>query len=94
MKWDMPINIRGPIHLPTGGVRIIRQKSSAVPSHMGLTQDIFGITDTQPRGHDPTVDSEAIFCGMQVSFQKLTIYLNLFIDSLTKKISFRNCFSD
>lgn len=32
---------------------------------MGLTQDIFGITDSQPGGHDPTVDSEAIFWGMQ-----------------------------
>jgi len=61
----MPINIRGLIHLFSGGVRIIRQKPSAVLSHMGLTQDIFGIADSQPRGHDPTVDSEAIFWGMQ-----------------------------
>lgn len=61
----MPTNIRGPIHLSAGGVRIIRQKSSAVLSRMGLTQDIFGIADTQPGGHDPTVDSETILWGMQ-----------------------------
>lgn len=61
----MPINIRGLIHLSAGGVRIRRQKPSAVLSHMGLTQDIFGITDSQPGGHDPTVDSEAVFWGMQ-----------------------------
>lgn len=61
----MPINIRGLIHLSAGGVRIIRQKPSAVLSHMGLTHDIFGIADSQPGGHDPLVDSEAIFWGMQ-----------------------------
>lgn len=61
----MPINTRGLIHLSTRGVRIIRQKPSAVLSRMGLTQDIFSIADSQPRGHDPTVDSEAIFWGMR-----------------------------
>lgn len=54
-----------PNHLSSGGVRIIRQKSSAVLSHMRLTQDIFGIADSQPGGHDPVVDGEAIFWGVQ-----------------------------
>lgn len=54
-----------PNHLSSGGVRIIRQKSSAVLSHMRLTQDIFGIADSQPGGHDPVVDGEAIFRGVQ-----------------------------
>lgn len=61
----MTINIRGLNHLSSGGVRIIRQNPSAELSHMRLTQDIFGIADSQPGGHDLVVDSEAIFWGVQ-----------------------------
>lgn len=32
---------------------------------MRLTQDIFSTADSQPEGHDPVVDSEAIFQGVQ-----------------------------
>lgn len=60
----MPINIRGLIHLSAGDVRI-RQKPSAVLSHMGLIQHIFGIADSQHGSCDPMVDSATIFWEMQ-----------------------------
>lgn len=89
----MTINIRGLNHLSSGGVRIIRQKPSAVLNHMRPTQDLALLIPNL--GVMTPWWIVRLFCGECKSFfQKLSVYLNLFIDFLTAKISSRNSYSD